>query len=271
MKKPLVSIIVTTKNSDKTLNKCLKSIVNQTYNNTEIIVIDNNSTDNTKQIAKKYTDNIFDKGPERSAQRNYGVQKSRGEYLLILDSDMTLSKQVVEECVTKMQNSDVVGLYIPEIIAGNSFWSKMRTFERSFYNATVIDAVRFVRKKDVEKIGGFDETLTGPEDWDFDIRIRQIGKTDIIKNPLYHHEDEISLRTYVSKKSYYMDSMERYRKKWPNNADVAKQFSPYYRFIGVFIENGKWKKLFSNVTLMIALFTVRMLIGITFLVKSKKT
>lgn len=44
----------------------------------------------------------------------------------------------------------------------------MRDFERSFYNTACIDAVRFVRKDKFLEIGGFDESLTGPEDWDFD-------------------------------------------------------------------------------------------------------
>lgn len=167
-----------------------------------------------------------------------------------------------------MQNhSDIIGLYIPEIIAGNSFWSQIRSFERSFYNATVIDAVRFVRKEDVISIGGFDENLTGPEDWDFDMRIRQIGKASIISVPLYHHEDEVSITSYVSKKSYYLNSMERYKNKWKNNRDVQKQFSPYYRFVGVFIENGKWIKLIRNPILATGVFILRVLVGLTYILK----
>lgn len=268
MKQPLVSTVITTRNSDKTLEKCLQSIVEQTYKHIEIIVVDNHSSDTTKQLAKKYTPQVFDKGPERSAQRNFGIQKSRGEYVLYLDSDMSLSNKVVEECVKKMQNhSDIIGLYIPEIIAGNSFWSQIRSFERSFYNATVIDAVRFVRKEDVISIGGFDENLTGPEDWDFDMRIRQIGKASIISVPLYHHEDEVSITSYVSKKSYYLNSMERYKNKWKNNRDVQKQFSPYYRFVGVFIENGKWIKLIRNPILATGVFILRVLVGLTYILK----
>lgn len=51
-KNPLVSVIIPTQNSFKTLEKCLKSVKNQSYKNVEIIVVDNNSTDNTKEIAK---------------------------------------------------------------------------------------------------------------------------------------------------------------------------------------------------------------------------
>ena len=82
MDNPLVSVIITTKNSSRTLETCLKSIKDQTYKNIELIVIDNNSIDNTKEIAKKYTNKVFNYGPERSAQRNFGAKQAKGEYLL---------------------------------------------------------------------------------------------------------------------------------------------------------------------------------------------
>ena len=67
-----VSVIVTTKNEAKNIGRCLQSIQNQTYKAIEIIVVDNFSKDETKRIAKKFTKKVFDKGPERSAQRNLG-------------------------------------------------------------------------------------------------------------------------------------------------------------------------------------------------------
>ena len=82
----LVSVIVTTKNSGRTIGVCLQSIKDQDYGNVEIIVVDNQSSDNTKEVSVKYTVKVYDKGPERSAQRNYGAIKSSGKYLLFIDS-----------------------------------------------------------------------------------------------------------------------------------------------------------------------------------------
>jgi glycosyltransferase involved in cell wall biosynthesis len=73
VKDPLVSVIVPTKNSSSTLVKCLDSIINQTYRNIEIIIVDNYSADSTRDIAMHYTDKVFTLGPERSPQVNYGV------------------------------------------------------------------------------------------------------------------------------------------------------------------------------------------------------
>ena len=84
----VVSVIVTTKNEEKHIGNYLRSIINSTnsinpINPTnsmnslnpfiEIIVVDNNSSDNTVKIAREFTNKVYNKGPERSAQRNYGV------------------------------------------------------------------------------------------------------------------------------------------------------------------------------------------------------
>ena len=64
---PLVSVIITTKNEEKHIENLLQSIKRQTYKNIEIILVDNYSTDRTREIARKYTDKIYLKGPERSS------------------------------------------------------------------------------------------------------------------------------------------------------------------------------------------------------------
>ena len=72
----LVSIVINTKNEEENIGQCLQSCLDQNYSNVEIIVVDNNSTDRTKEIAKKYISQIFNKGPERSAQKNFGARKT---------------------------------------------------------------------------------------------------------------------------------------------------------------------------------------------------
>lgn len=287
-KTPLVSVIITTKNEEKNIENCLKSIKSQTYprKKVEIIVVDNNSTDRTKEIAKRFTDKVYNKGPERSAQRNFGVEKAKGKYILYLDADMTLSKKVVGECIDKCENEDCIALYIPERIVNLSsnqlsnlwnqsfnlcnqnFWTKIRDFERSFYNATCIDCVRFVRRDKFLKIGGFDENLTGPEDWDFDRRIREVGKVNIINSSIYHNEKEFNLRKYLSKKSYYVKSLSQYIQKWgENDLIVKKQLGFWYRFFGVFIKNKKWKKLLRHPLLTLGMYLLRIMVGVKFLSK----
>ena len=166
---PVVSVIVTTKNEEHNIGACLESVVQQSMTLLEMIVVDNYSEDKTTDIAREYGAEVFEKGPERSAQRNYGVEKAQGQYILYLDADMRLSSGLLEDCVNRCEaDSEISGIYIPEIIMGEGFWIKVRRFERGFYDGTVIDAVRFVPKLAFQKVEGFDLRFTGPEDWDFD-------------------------------------------------------------------------------------------------------
>lgn len=265
-KDPLVSIVIVTKNEEKHIEKCLRSIKDQTYTNIEIIVIDNNSKDKTKEIAKKYTSKVFNKGPERSAQRNFGmIEKSKGDYVLYSDADMILSSTLISDSIKKITETKAVALYISEIVMGNSIWGKARRFERSFYDGTVIDCVRFINRKVFIKTGGFDETMTGPEDWDLDKKIRHIGKTALLKTPIYHDEEEFNLGKYLSKKDYYAKSFAKYINKWgKNDADVHKQFSPLYRYLIVFVEKGNWKKLLSHPVESVVMFFLRFLVGVVY-------
>ena len=101
--RPLVSVIIATYNSRRTIEECLVSIKNQTYSNIETIVVDGLTYDQKEQtkcqkIIKKYAKYLQD-GPERSIQRNRGIKEAKGKYVFIIDQDMYLTSKVVEECV----------------------------------------------------------------------------------------------------------------------------------------------------------------------------
>ena len=268
----LVSIVIPTKNEASNLEACLQSIQNQTYQNIEIIVIDNFSSDTTLQIAKKYTSNVWQKGPERSTQRNFGlIDKAQGIYAMFIDADMTLSPDLITTCVNCMQSKNCLGLHIPEIITGQSYWSKVRRFERSFYDGTVIDGVRFFRKETFVNVGGFDQIMTGPEDWDLDKKLKQLGKIELLpdnheRSVIYHNEAEFNLIKYIKKKLYYTTSFDDYINKWgKNDDDIRMQFGLWYRYFGVYLEHGKWQKFISNPHLVIGMYFLRFLVGLAFL------
>ncbi len=297
---PLISIIITTKNEEKNIENCLKSIKLQSYpqEKIEIIVVDNNSIDKTVKLAKNYTNKVFNKGPERSAQRNFGIlKKSKGKYTMFLDADMTLSQTAIEKAVNKLENSKIVALYIPEVILGNSFWCQVRRFERNFYDRTVIDGLRFFKRDIFIKSGGFDEKLNAFEDWDLDKRIKKFGKVAILdkynfekiskklnkinykyptlliqlnqlnkKGLIYHHKLGFNFFNYLAKKAYYAGSFKTYLEKWgANDPDIKKQLGLYYRYFGVFTEQSKWKKLLRHPTLAFGMLILKILIGVVYL------
>ena len=266
---PLVSVIVTTKNEELNIAACLESVAQQSMPLLEMIVVDNFSEDKTVQIARQFGAKVFQLGPERSAQRNYGVEQAQGKYILYLDADMRLSQKVIEECVNCCEaDAGVSGIYIPEIIVGEGFWIKVRRFERSFYDGTVIDAVRFVPRATFQKVGGFDIHFTGPEDWDFDKKIRGLGKTVIVDAYLEHDEGDFNLQHYLNKKNYYSKGFDIYAKNWgKDDPDIRKQLSPWYRFVGVFVEHGKFIKLMEHPILSLGMYYLRFRVGILYLMR----
>jgi len=281
---PSVSIIISTLNAASVLEKCLQSVVAQDYpkNKIEMIVADGGSTDKTRKIAKKYTNKVYNI-PDlldltkvknlRGAQLNFGVKKSKGKIIFFPDADMTFEKKLMKEAVGLIIKNKLDALYIPETVVGKGMFKKIRNFERSFYNETCIDAVRITTKKIFLKINGFDEKNInfGPDDWDFTKKIRiitnEIGITGLKIN---HHEEDITLGKYLSKKKKYVDTFAGYIKKWgKNDADIIKQLGLRYRYFVVFTEKGKWKKLLKHPVLTIGMFCLKFLVGFNYLFKKK--
>lgn len=218
-KNDLVSVVITTKNEGVVIKKLLQSIVRQTYRRIETILIDNNSTDNTLTIACKFKNvRIYTHGPERSAQRNYGAKISKGAFLFFLDADMRLTPWVVAECVKAANFHKKIGsIIIPEQSEAYTFWERVKAFERSFYNAKgdpITDAARFFKKDAFKKAGGYDETITGPEDWDLPETIRELGYKDgRVLEKIYHKERATSLLMLFKRKFYYGLYAHKYLKK----------------------------------------------------------
>lgn len=111
-----VSVIVPVYNAEKFLDRCLESIINQTYHNLEIIVINDGSSDNSLNICQKYEKNdnrilIIDSVNEGvSAARNKGIKKATGKYLAFVDSDDYIEKNMIESLVKRQRetNADLV-------------------------------------------------------------------------------------------------------------------------------------------------------------------
>jgi len=217
-KDPLVSVIVPTKNSSLTIGECLASLKRQTYPNIEIIVVDNYSQDGTQEIAREYG-RVFSKGPERSAQRNFGAQKAKGAYLFFVDADMELTSQVVEECINEIRKDEKTkGIIIPEVSVGESFWARCKALERSCYlGDETMEAARFFEREIFERLRGYDERIAGGgEEYDLPQRVKEMGyKIARIPSRITHHEGRLKLFDSMRKKFYYAQTMNVYKRKHP--------------------------------------------------------
>lgn len=227
MKKPLVSVIIPAINSAKFIKDCLQSVRAQTYKNIEVIVVDRGSTDDTEKIAKKYADHVYVWGPERSAQLNFGAKKAKGKFLYRVDADFVLEPRVIEECVEKCEKEKLDGIAIHNTSAeGLGFWADVRKYERNSYiDDNLIVAVRFFTKEAWKTIGGFDETLYGPEDYDFHNKFVKTGfKWGRIRAIERHLGEPRSLADIWRKHYFYGQQMVKYFKKYP--AIATKQLMP---------------------------------------------
>lgn len=224
---PLVSVIVPTKNSGSTVEHSLRSVKEQTYPNIELVVVDNHSKDGTVQLAERYGAIVHTKGPERSAQRNYGAEMAKGDYLIFLDSDIELTPDVVQECIELTQEGFEI-ITFPERIEGTGFWANCRAIEAQCYlGDDTVEAPRFYNKMIFLNLGGFDENLTGPEDWDLREKALSAGY-DIgrIKAMTIHHEGVVRPLKRIKKKFYYGKTFDKYISKNPR---VAKKQIPFLR------------------------------------------
>lgn len=241
MKSPLVSVIVTTRNNHQTLDACLRSIAAQTYSPIEIIVADNNSADDTKDIAKRYTPHVFNKGPERSVQRNFAFTKSRGDYVLIVDSDMELGADVVESCMsTVLSDERIGGVIIPEESFGEGFWAQCKRLERSFYvGQDAIEAARFFTREAFEKSGGYSIEMTGGEDWDLSRRVGSFALIGRATEFIRHNEGRLYFGKTARKMYYYAQHAVEYFAKNPTNSALTDQSGPLQRYKLFFSRPGK--------------------------------
>ncbi len=136
-----VSIIVPVYNAEKYLVKCLDSLVNQTYKNCEIILINDGSIDNSlsiiKDYQKKYSNikliNQSNKGQGQA--RNVGMKTATGDYIMFVDSDDYVSESIVEELVNKIGDNDVIVCDILKINNGKEFYfSNYSEFGENYIN-----------------------------------------------------------------------------------------------------------------------------------------
>lgn len=194
--KPLVSIIMPTFNRKKLLQEAIDSVLNQSYQNFELIIVDDSSTDNTRDFLRNLKHDkikvLFNKtnmGP--AASRNVGLQHAMGEYIAYLDSDNEWDKYYLEASVGSFQKlEDADAIYSGQLIYPDKTSSiqKIRfgAYNKSLLrNRNYIDLNCFCHKRCIlDDIGMFDESLERLEDWDLILRISNNYK--IFSVPFLH-------------------------------------------------------------------------------------
>lgn len=222
MKNSLVSIIVPCYNQAQYLEEALQSVLDQTYQNWECIVVNDGSPDNTEEVAKKWIEKdsrfkyLFKENGGVSSARNLGVEKAKGEFILPLDADDYITRNYVFESVANIEHTK------SKVVFGRSFF--FEEIEKEFYleskvevkdllQCNKIHCSGFYRKEDFVLAGGYDENMKfGFEDWEFWINMLKNGgvATKLENCSLFYRIKKDSRSTEINNEPFKKQQMAEY-------------------------------------------------------------
>ena len=180
MSKPLVSIIIPNYNKAPYIREAIESALNQTYKNIEVIVVDDGSTDQSREIIKSFGKKIkayFLPHKNANVARNFGFKKSKGKYIQFLDSDDIILPEKIEKQVEVLEKT---GADMALCYWESNFHKQkqpLKTYKKDDLLKWLLQAnwfpifVPLYRKKLVLKVNGWDENLQRGQDTDFHFRI----------------------------------------------------------------------------------------------------
>lgn len=244
--KPLVSIIMPTYNREQLIKKAMGSVLKQSYENWELIIVDDGSSDNTLKLLNQISNEKIkilshDKNKGAAAARNTGLKNASGKYVMYLDSDNQWDSRYVETMVGAfMELPQADAIYSGQLLykddQSKPYAVRFGTFNKSLlHNKNYIDMSCFCHKHSIfEKIGGFDENLTHLIDWDYILRISNefyIYSVPVLLSKYY----EYSNLNRIS--SFSFDYYKIASKILKNNTIPFKNFKSLSRKVSIIIPN----------------------------------
>lgn len=199
---PNVSVIIPTYNREDYICETIESVLTQTYKDFEIIVVDDGSTDNTKEKLVPFLKNIKlieQKNSERAVARNNGIKNSSGKYIALLDSDDIWTPNKLEKQIDILDLKKDIILTYGQCQRINEKSKKIKTakrqkegyngkvFEKLLYRNFVVSATPVIRRDYFEKTTGFETKYVPYEDWEFWIRFSLLGDFYFINEPLGYY------------------------------------------------------------------------------------
>ena len=198
-KDPEISVISACYNHGKYINEMIESVLNQSFQDFEVIIVNDGSDDDTRDILKKITHekvriiHTLNNGP--AFARNLAIENARGKIIMNLDADDMIAPSLLEKAFNVFCTNSQIGIVYCD---AECFGAKTGKFEIGEYTLKSmlfdnrIISLAFFRKKDWESVGGYSgELIYGLEDWDFWLLIIELGR-DVVKIP----EKLVYYRTY---------------------------------------------------------------------------
>lgn len=203
-----VSVIIPCYKQASFLSESLQSVVNQTYENWECIIVDDGSPDDTKEIAEKWCTKdsrihyLNQQNGGLSSARNFGIQNAKSDFILTLDADDKYEKTFIEKALKIFDENSKIGVISSWVVRFKDdkeiaiIKPNGKTIE-DFLFQNACNGTSLFRKKCWLDVGGYDESMkNGYEDWDFYIRVCSIGwQVYVIPELLfYYRQHTFSMR-----------------------------------------------------------------------------
>lgn len=270
-----VSVIIPCYNHGKYINETVQSVLDQTYDNLQIIIVDDGSSDiETINVLKKIkSDKItvyFNENHGVSYARNYAIEKSHGDYIFPLDADDTIEPTYIEQAVKILDdNSDIGVVYCKANFFGDKtgLWNQDVFSFKEMLLKNLIFVSSLFRKKHWKDFGGFNENMTdGLEDYDFWLYFLELGlKVYKIDEVLFNYRiikksrsSFLDLQKNIKMKSnifrnhsqLYLDNIEcLYEEIYNKNSKMKRFRNLYYQNRGLLFFSAT-----MNIILLIWIF-----------------
>lgn len=212
-----VSVIIPTYNEERSIKDCLASLSTQTYDDLEIIIVDDGSTDKSVEFLKE-SGHIFLKqdhlGP--GAARNLGAKKASGEILVFVDADMTFDKDFIRSLIDPIASEKTKGTFSKEEYVSNwenvwarswsinEGWEPKRRHPKNYPNKQKV--FRAILKSEFDRVGGFDTSRGYNDDWSLSEKLGY--KADVAPGAVFYHKNPDNLievfmqAKWVAKRKY---------------------------------------------------------------------
>jgi len=200
---PLVSVVIVSYGNYEFIGECIKSVLNQTYRNIEIIVMDNNEDERIQQAIEHFPVRIIKTANEGvSAARNKGIATASGIWICCLDGDDKIHPSYIKSCIQNSKGFDIVSSWMQQFGGGDKVFSTAINPEhKDFLTANRIHCASLFKKEVWSSIGGYDEGLggvpyTGYEDYDLWLRATDDGyRVNVVQQALFYwrkHDGQIT-------------------------------------------------------------------------------
>ena len=195
----LVTVYITNFNYGKFIKQAIESVLMQTEQSFELIIIDDGSTDNSKEIIEKYKDLkniriVYQKNKGLNVTNNIALRAARGKYIVRLDADDYFSPNALELLLEKLESDSMLGMVFPDYFLVDTqgevlerqkrhdFDNEVKLFDQAAHGACTMIRVQFLRE-----IGGYDESFSCQDGYELWVKFTSKFKVSNINEPLFYY------------------------------------------------------------------------------------